>query len=70
MYKYEYLGIIGTALILIGFLSNDQRKIRVFDALGSVLFVMYGMTIGSISTITLNSVLVVVQILKLARQRR
>lgn len=67
MMRYEYLGIIGTVLILIGFLSDDQRKIRIFDAVGSAFFVVYGMTIGSISTIVLNSVLVIVHALKLTR---
>ena len=64
--KYEFLGVIGTLLILVGFLSDDQRTIRIFDMVGSLFFVVYGITIASFSTILLNGTLALVHIYKLA----
>ena len=48
---------------------NGERKIRIFDLIGALLFIIYGVTIRSFSTILLNVVLVVVQAYKLLRRR-
>lgn len=60
----EWIGILGTVLILIGFTSSKERTIRIFDMIGSLFFIVYGATIGSLSTILLNSVLVLVHVYK------
>lgn len=64
--RYEYLGIIGTLLILVGFLSDKEKTIRIFDMAGSIMFILYGVMIGSISNILLNSALVLIHAYKLA----
>jgi len=66
----EIIGIVGTLIILIGFLSNKEKVIRGFDMAGSMLFVIYGVTIGSLSTILLNSVLILVHTYKFYRGRK
>ena len=63
--RYEIFGICGTILILIGFLSNSERTIRIFDMAGSVLFVLYGALIGAYSNILLNGALIIVHLVKL-----
>lgn len=68
-FNNEIIGIIGTLLILVGFCSDKERIIRIFDMAGSILFIIYGAAIGSISTILLNSVLVLVHIYKFYRGR-
>ncbi len=65
----EWLGILGTLFIILAFTMNGETKIRVFDMIGAVLFIVYGFTIGSFSTILLNVVLVVVQAYKLLRRK-
>lgn len=65
----EWLGILGTLFIILAFTLNGETKIRVFDMIGAVLFIVYGFTIGSFSTILLNVVLVVVQAYKLLRRK-
>lgn len=67
--KNEIFGIIGTMLILVGFLSNSQRTIRLFDMAGSILFVIYGALIGAYSNILLNGTLVIVHLVKLYKMR-
>lgn len=69
-FNNEIIGIVGTLLILIGFCSDEERIIRIFDLAGSILFIIYGAVIGSISTILLNSVLVLVHTYKFYRGRK
>lgn len=66
----EIVGIIGTFVILIGFLSDKERIIRGFDMAGCVLFVVYGAMIGSLSTILLNTILIFVHTYKFYRGRK
>ena len=68
--KYEIIGIAGTVLILIGFLSNGEKAIRIFDMLGAILFVVYGVMIHAYSNIILNGILICVQIAKLRKLGR
>lgn len=69
-FSNEWLGLLGTLMILIGFCSNSEKIIRIFDAIGSALFVIYGAMIGSISTIVLNGCLILVHCYKLASAKR
>lgn len=61
--------VAGTLFIILAFTMNGERKIRIFDLIGALLFIIYGVTIRSFSTILLNVVLVVVQAYKLLRRR-
>ena len=65
--SYEVIGIIGTVLILIGFLTNSEKRIRLFDMAGAILFIIYGALIGSLSNILLNGILVIVHVIKLRK---
>ena len=65
--RYELIGLCGTTLILIGFLSNSEKRIRIFDMSGSVLFVIYGLLVGAYSNIVLNGILILVHIYKLRK---
>lgn len=65
--RYEIIGVIGTVLILIGFLSNSEKTIRLFDLAGSILFVLYGALIGAYSNILLNGALIIVHLIKLRK---
>lgn len=58
----EIIGILAGLLVLGSFLFKDQVKIRIVNAVGSVIFVVYGILITSYATIFLNSVMIVVQI--------
>ena len=68
--KYELIGITGTLLILVGFLSNSEKKIRLFDMAGSILFVLYGALIGAWSNILLNGALIIIHLVKLHKMNK
>lgn len=65
----EILGMIATAFIVIGFMFSSERKIRIINAVGAVLYVVYGILIHSYSNIVLNSILVAVHLYKLIQQK-
>lgn len=57
----ELVGILAGLLVLGSFLFKDQVKIRTVNAVGSVVFVAYGILITSYATIFLNAVMIIVQ---------
>jgi hypothetical protein len=67
--RYELIGLCGTVFILIAFLFNSEKEIRIFDMIGSVLFVIYGALIGAYSNVVLNGALIIVHIIKLQKMR-
>ena len=67
--RYELIGLCGTVFILIAFLFNSEKEIRIFDMIGSVLFVIYGALIGAYSNVVLNGALIIVHIVKLQKMR-
>lgn len=64
--RYEWIGILGSIAIIIAFTFKDTRKIRIADAIGAALFIVYGVLIGSFSNVLLNAVLIGVQVWRLA----
>lgn len=63
----ELIGIIATVFIVVAFSMDGEKKIRILDLVGAVLFVIYGLLIKSFSTCLLNLILVGVQIYKLVK---
>ena len=61
----ELLGILATLVVLLGFTKNNIKMVRIYDAVGAIMFIIYGALIGSISVCLLNGALVIVNIIKL-----
>lgn len=66
----EWIGIAGTVLILIAFLCNDEKGIRILDAIGAAAFVVYGLLTQTWSTFALNIALIGIQVWKLMSMKR
>ncbi len=65
----ELLGIIAGIIVLGSFISKEQKRIRIVNAIGSVVFIVYGVLMTSYATIFLNGVMVLVQIVYLLRMK-
>lgn len=63
----EIFGLIGTLFIVLAFTMTGEIKIRIFDGIGALFSVIYGITIHAFSTVLLNSILIAVHIYKLYR---
>lgn len=61
----EVLGILATLVILLAFTKTDKKMIRIYDTVGAIMFIIYGILIGSISVWLLNGCLVIVNLVKL-----
>lgn len=66
----EVLGITASLFIILAFLFKDVRIIRILDSVGAVLYVIYGILIGSWANIFLNSVLILIQIYRLIELKK
>ena len=61
----EIIGIIASVMIVISFFMNGERRIRAVNMVGSIIFVVYGIWIGSISVAFLNTVSIIVNTMKI-----
>ena len=64
---FEAIGIAGTLFVLLSFLMKDIRTVRIINIVGAVLFVVYGLLIGALSTWLLNGILVIIHIVYLLK---
>lgn len=65
----ELIGIIATALVLISLTQSDVKRLRIINAVGSVVFVVYGLLIGALSVWLLNGICFFVNVYKLCKKR-
>ena len=61
----ELIGIIGSGFICVAFLFKNVIWIRLFDSVGAILFIIYGLIIHSFSTVLLNGILILIQLVNL-----
>ena len=61
----ELIGIIGSVFICVAFLFKNVIGIRLFDSVGAILFIIYGLMIHSFSTVLLNCILILIQLVNL-----
>lgn len=64
----EVFGIAGTAFVIMAFACNSEKYIRILDAIGASLFVIYGLLTETWSTAILNIALIGIQIYKLLKR--
>ena len=65
--SYESIGLTATLFVLLSFLMQSVRMIRIINIIGAILFVIYGYLIGSVSTAVLNAALIVIHAVYLIR---
>ena len=68
--KQEIIGMVGSGLVVTSFLFNNQKVIRIVNAIGGLFLIIYGIIINSASNIVLNSVLTVIHLVKLYKMRK
>lgn len=66
--NFEYIGTLASIIVLISFLMTSEKKIRIVNIVGALLFVVYGLCIGAFSVWFLNGTLVLVHFKKLLKK--
>ena len=65
----ELIGYIGSALVLVSFLMTSVVRLRVINAIGSLIFAIYALIIHSYPTMLMNICLVLINLRFLWRLR-
>ena len=63
----EILGTIASVIVLISFLMKSEKKIRLVNIIGAIIFVIYGIGINAFSVWFLNGSLCLVHIYRLIK---
>lgn len=63
----EVLGLTATLIVLISFCFKKEKLIRIINAIGAFIFVIYGLLLPSISTSILNGALIIIHIFNLLK---
>jgi uncharacterized protein with PQ loop repeat len=59
----EIIGYIASAIVLISFLMKNIKKLRIFNSIGCLVFIVYGILLDlSIPIILTNSVIVCINV--------
>ena len=66
----ELIGIMASVVIVISFFMNGESKLRTLNIVGSIVFIVYGVLIGSVSVVFLNAVSTIVNVVKIHRLRK
>ena len=65
---FEELGTLASIIVLISFLCKSERKIRIINVVGALLFVVYGALNGSFAVWFLNGALILIHLYKLLKK--
>lgn len=64
----EIIGFLAGICVLISFVMKGERKIRLFNIVGCLLFVIYGWMIGAISVWVVNAIIILVHMYHLSKK--
>lgn len=65
----EGLGTIGTIFIIIGLAQSNTQRLRTFNLIGSIIFIVYGALLEAHSVWVLNTICAILNILHLILRR-
>lgn len=69
-FNLELIGTLASFVVLVSFMMNKEKAIRIVNIVGASIFVVYGFLIGSFSVAFMNSALIVIHFWKLIRSQR
>ena len=67
--NYEIIGTTASIIVLLSFVIEGERKIRLINLIGSIIFVVYGISINSFSICLLNGILILIHIYYLKKSQ-
>ena len=66
--NFEIIGTLASVIVLISFTFKSEKKIRVVNIIGAILFVVYGALNGSFAVWFLNAALILIHLYKLLKK--
>lgn len=68
--NYEIIGTMASIMVLLSFLMVGEKKIRLINIIGALIFVVYGLLINAFSVWFLNGALVIIHLYKIKKEVR
>lgn len=69
MWWHEVIGTIASLFIVFAFVCKGERRIRIVDSIGAIIFIIYGLLIHSFSVAFLNAITMSINIYYLIHDR-
>lgn len=66
--NYEIIGTMASIMVLLSFLMVGEKKIRLINIIGALMFVAYGLLINAFSVWFLNGALVIIHLYKIKKE--
>ena len=66
----EPIGLVATLLVLISLMQSNSKRLRIINAIGSAVFVVYGLLKGALSVWILNGICFFVNLYKLYKMTK
>lgn len=67
---YEIVGLAASSFVLLSFLLKGEKKIRIINSIGCFVFIIYGILINALSVWLLNSITLIVQIVRIIQMSK
>lgn len=65
----ELLGTLASVLVMLSY-TLDGKKLRIVNIVGSILFIIYGIMLGGISVIILNSITIPIHLYYILKEEK
>lgn len=65
----ELLGTLASVLVMLSY-TLDGKKLRIVNIIGSILFIIYGIMLGGISVIILNSITIPIHLYYILKEEK
>lgn len=65
---FEWVGVVASLFIFTSFIFNSRLRLLIINFIGSAMFVIYGVLIGSPSTFVLNLAIIILQLIKIRKE--
>lgn len=66
----EFIGIIATTFLVIGYSQKKESKLRFINNIGTILFIIYGFLIGALSVWLLNILILIINTNRIINMKR
>ena len=66
----EWVGLLASIVVVSSFLAKNEDSIRKINIIGALLYIVYGVLIGSFSNIFMNAILIAINVRRLWQDQK
>ena len=69
MNNLDIFGYVSSLVILVSYLINDMRKLRIVNTIGCAMFVLYGVLLGATPVVLMNVAVISINLYFILRHK-